>query len=94
MRTYPKALLALTTALLSSGIAFTTPASAVTPSTIAGECTPGTYTVTADGKGWYVCNADSRWVHGGDCPPGTVAKFFPQALSPYCVPPDWQPPGQ
>lgn len=50
MRTYPKALLALTTALLSSGIAFTTPASAVTPTTIAGECTPGTYAASADEK--------------------------------------------
>ncbi|TXB95420.1 hypothetical protein FocTR4_00016595 [Fusarium oxysporum f. sp. cubense] len=34
-------------------------------------CTPGTYSCTADLKGWQVCNIDRTWVNG----------------SPYCVPP-------
>ncbi len=93
MRSYPKVLLGLATALLGGGIAFTTP-SAATAVTMEVECAPATYRASDDATGWDVCATDGHWVRAGDCPPGTVAKFFAPALSPYCVPPDWQPPGQ
>ncbi|KAK2473373.1 hypothetical protein H9L39_15548 [Fusarium oxysporum f. sp. albedinis] len=50
-------------------------------------CTPGTYSCTADLKGWQVCNVDRTWVFAGACPPNTACLFNKQNGSPYCVPP-------
>ncbi|EKJ70078.1 hypothetical protein HYE67_011227 [Fusarium culmorum] len=50
-------------------------------------CTPGTYSCTADLKGWQVCNVDRTWVFAGACPPKTACLFNKQNGSPYCVPP-------
>jgi hypothetical protein len=87
MRTRPKALLLLlTTALVSGGIAFASPASAEREG---GPCTPVSYAPADDRNGWLVCDVDGRYVYGGDCPPGTVIMFYKPALSPYCVPPDF-----
>jgi hypothetical protein len=89
MRTYPKVLLTLTTALLGGGIVFTAPASADPPPP--STCSPVQYWGASGGTSWYVCDTDGHFVHAGDCPPGTVIVNYPGAFSPYCVPPDFRP---
>ncbi|KAI1058766.1 hypothetical protein LB507_004125 [Fusarium sp. FIESC RH6] len=53
------------------------------------ECDPGTYKCSGT-TGWEVCSTSGVWVDAGDCPPGTVCKFFKRSKSPYCVPPGFK----
>ncbi|KAI0010494.1 hypothetical protein F4779DRAFT_308618 [Xylariaceae sp. FL0662B] len=66
--------------LVASALAFP---SVETRDTPAPECTPPQYACKPDNSGWLVCNVDSTWLDGGNCPEHTTCK--PINNLPYCV---------
>ncbi|KND93516.1 hypothetical protein TOPH_01916 [Tolypocladium ophioglossoides CBS 100239] len=79
---------------LALAIASLASIAAASPTADQPACKPGTYQCAKNPQtgqpGWNVCNVNSQWVYGGDCPPKTICKFDTDNDNPYCVPPGFQ----